>query len=172
MTVACHARVCKGHAHAAYAGRPTQWSQAKLPGLDESLLLKPKSAVMALQERVRYEAEGLREQHRLCPEHVPTVYHYDPQNALLVMEYLPPPHVILRKAIVQVCLTLPCIVLPTCIRLWWICPCSDRSCAVALLDCSMALCVTTPAVACCASCLVQKHCSSQGLCQPCADMES
>lgn len=55
-----------------------------------------------LQDRVRYEADALREQHRLCPEHVPAVYHFDAQNALIVMQYLPPPHVILRKSIVQV----------------------------------------------------------------------
>lgn len=55
-----------------------------------------------LQDRVRYEADALRQQHSLCPEHVPALYHFDAQNALIVMQYLPPPHVILRKAIVQV----------------------------------------------------------------------
>lgn len=53
------------------------------------------------QDRVRYEADALRKQHDLCPEHVPAVYHFDAQNTLIVMQYLPPPHVILRKAIVQ-----------------------------------------------------------------------
>ncbi|KAL0035512.1 hypothetical protein WJX77_010043 [Trebouxia sp. C0004] len=53
------------------------------------------------QDRVRYEADALRQQHSLCPEHVPALYHFDAQNALIVMQYLPPPHVILRKAIVQ-----------------------------------------------------------------------
>ena len=55
-----------------------------------------------MQDRVRYEADALREQHRLCPEHVPAVYLFDAQNALIVMQYLPPPHLILRKSIVQV----------------------------------------------------------------------
>ena len=55
-----------------------------------------------MQDRVRYEADALRQQHSLCPEHVPALYHFDAQNALIVMQYLPPPHVILRKAIVQV----------------------------------------------------------------------
>ena len=58
-----------------------------------------------LQDRVRYEADALREQHSLCPEHVPAIYHFDPKNALIVMQYLPPPHVILRKAIVQASLS-------------------------------------------------------------------
>ena len=58
--------------------------------------------VASLQDRVRYEADALREQHSLCPEHVPAIYHFDAKNALIVMQYLPPPHVILRKAIVQV----------------------------------------------------------------------
>ena len=51
---------------------------------------------------MRCEADALREQHRLCPEHVPAVYHFDAKNALIVMQYLPPPHVILRKSITQV----------------------------------------------------------------------
>ncbi|KAL3137231.1 hypothetical protein ABBQ32_006781 [Trebouxia sp. C0010 RCD-2024] len=53
------------------------------------------------QDRVRCEADALREQHRLCPEHVPVVYHFDARNALIVMQYLAPPHVILRKSITQ-----------------------------------------------------------------------
>lgn len=57
--------------------------------------------VLPVQDRVRYEADALREQHRLCPEHVPAVYHFDAKNALIVMQYLPPPHVILRKSITQ-----------------------------------------------------------------------
>lgn len=57
--------------------------------------------VLPVQDRVRYEADALREQHRLCPQHVPAVYHFDAKNALIVMQYLPPPHVILRKSITQ-----------------------------------------------------------------------
>ena len=54
-------------------------------------------ATGAVQERVRYEADALRQEAELCPEHVPEVYHYDQQHALIVMQYLAPPHVILRK---------------------------------------------------------------------------
>ena len=50
-----------------------------------------------VQERVRYEADALRQEAELCPQHVPEVYHYDQQHALIVMQYLAPPHVILRK---------------------------------------------------------------------------
>ena len=68
-------------------------------------LLPSTPLVWWLQDRVRYEADALRQQHSLCPEHVPAVYHFDAQNALIVMQYLPPPHVILRKSIVQVTCT-------------------------------------------------------------------
>lgn len=71
-------------------------------GLYRKLMLSVSTDPGYVQDRVRYEADALREQHRLCPEHVPAVYHFDPQNALIVMQYLPPPHVILRKSIVQV----------------------------------------------------------------------
>lgn len=52
------------------------------------------------QERARIEANALKEQNKHCPKHVPTVYHFDPNMALIVMQYLAPPHIILRKALV------------------------------------------------------------------------
>ena len=52
-----------------------------------------------LQERARFEADALREEARLCPEHVPEVYHFDPQLCLIVMQYLPPPHDVVRHAL-------------------------------------------------------------------------
>ncbi|CAL8462461.1 g1994 [Coccomyxa elongata] len=51
------------------------------------------------QERARFEAEALREEARHCPEHVPELYHYDGALCLLVMQYLPPPHLVLRPAL-------------------------------------------------------------------------
>ncbi len=51
----------------------------------------------AVQERVQYEVDALRQEAELCPQHVPEVYHYDQQYALIVMQYLAPPHMILRK---------------------------------------------------------------------------
>ena len=49
-----------------------------------------------MQERARFEAEALQEQVRLAPEHVPVVHRFDAQMALIVMQYLPPPHAIVR----------------------------------------------------------------------------
>ncbi|KAK9830593.1 hypothetical protein WJX81_002762 [Elliptochloris bilobata] len=48
------------------------------------------------QERARFEAEALQEQARHAPVHVPAVHRFDAQLALIVMEYLPPPHSIVR----------------------------------------------------------------------------
>ena len=52
-----------------------------------------------MQERARFEADALREQARLCPEHVPEIYHFDAQLCLIVMQYLPPPHDVARRAL-------------------------------------------------------------------------
>ena len=46
------------------------------------------------------EAQAMEEESKHCPEHVPRLHHYDSSMALLVMEYLPPPHDILRRALV------------------------------------------------------------------------
>lgn len=54
-----------------------------------------------LKDRARIEASALAEEARHCPQHVPTLYHFDPQLALIVMEYLAPPHEILRKSLVS-----------------------------------------------------------------------
>lgn len=53
------------------------------------------------QDRCRIEAEALQLEHRLCPDHVPEVYLYDPNKALIAMEYLAPPAQILRHGMVQ-----------------------------------------------------------------------
>ena len=55
----------------------------------------PKPAAL-MQERARFEAEALREQARHAPAHVPDVHCFDAQMALIVMDYLPPPHSIVR----------------------------------------------------------------------------
>lgn len=51
---------------------------------------------LTVQERARFEAEALREQARHAPHHVPAVHRFDAQMALIVMDYLPPPHTIVR----------------------------------------------------------------------------
>lgn len=37
----------------------------------------------------------------MCPEHVPEVYLYDTQMAVIAMRYLAPPHIILSKGIAE-----------------------------------------------------------------------
>eukprot|EP00878_Enallax_costatus_P005791 GHUV01006072.1.p1 GENE.GHUV01006072.1~~GHUV01006072.1.p1 ORF type:complete len:713 (+),score=234.96 GHUV01006072.1:191-2329(+) len=53
------------------------------------------------QDRCRIEAEALRLEHKLCPQHVPEVYLFDPSNSVIVMQLLGPPNTILRHAIVK-----------------------------------------------------------------------
>ena len=52
------------------------------------------------KERAYFEATALREQRRWCSDHVPEVYHFDREMALIGMRYLEPPHIILRKGLI------------------------------------------------------------------------
>lgn len=52
-------------------------------------------------ERAFFECSALREQHSHDPLHTPAVIDYDKRNALLTMEYVPPPHIILRRGLIQ-----------------------------------------------------------------------
>jgi len=52
-------------------------------------------------ERIVFERNALVMQHSLCPEHVPEVYYFDAKRALLAMQYVPPPNIILRKVFIQ-----------------------------------------------------------------------
>jgi len=52
-------------------------------------------------ERATFELNALRIQRNLCPEFVPEVYLFDASKALIVMEYVPPPHLILRKVLIS-----------------------------------------------------------------------
>lgn len=52
------------------------------------------------KERAYFEAMALKEHGRLCPEHVPEVYHFDQTMCLIGMRYIEPPHIILRKGFV------------------------------------------------------------------------
>ncbi|RYR37273.1 hypothetical protein Ahy_A09g042187 isoform B [Arachis hypogaea] len=52
------------------------------------------------KERSYFEWLALKEKGRLCPEHVPEVYHFDRTMSLIGMRYLEPPHIILRKGLV------------------------------------------------------------------------
>eukprot|EP00884_Botryococcus_braunii_P014980 jgi/Botrbrau1/23483/Bobra.106_1s0035.1 len=53
------------------------------------------------QERAKFEAAALQEEAKHAPEHVPEVFHVDESMALIVMEYLAPPHLILRVALTK-----------------------------------------------------------------------
>lgn len=52
-----------------------------------------------MQERLRYEAESLQEMHRCCPAHVPELYDFDAPMFTLSMQFLAPPHVVLRSGL-------------------------------------------------------------------------
>ncbi|KAL6957574.1 S-methyl-5-thioribose kinase [Sarracenia purpurea var. burkii] len=52
------------------------------------------------KERAYFEAMALKEHGRLCPGHVPEVYHFDEAMSLIGMRYLEPPHIILRKGLI------------------------------------------------------------------------
>ncbi len=54
------------------------------------------------QDRVRIEAEALGVEAALCPQHVPQVFLYDKVMALIAMEYVAPPAIILRRGLIQV----------------------------------------------------------------------
>ena len=73
-------------------------------GLGDARLRAAAAAVSmpSVQERVGFEARAMALEHRHCPEHTPALHHYDARQALLVMRYLEPPHIILRS-----CLALP-----------------------------------------------------------------
>mmetsp|Transcript_27845 Transcript_27845/g.88503 ORF Transcript_27845/g.88503 Transcript_27845/m.88503 type:complete len:738 (-) Transcript_27845:714-2927(-) len=51
--------------------------------------------------RASFEAKALMKQAELCPEHVPEVYHFDEELAVIVMHFIAPPHLILRKNLIE-----------------------------------------------------------------------
>jgi 5-methylthioribose kinase len=53
------------------------------------------------QDRIRIEAAALKEEAKHCSAHVPKLYHFDATMSVLVMQYLPPPHVILRRGVIE-----------------------------------------------------------------------
>jgi 5-methylthioribose kinase len=48
-------------------------------------------------DRATFEHNALVEQRNLCPENVPSIFHFNKSMALIIMEYVKPPHLILRK---------------------------------------------------------------------------
>jgi 5-methylthioribose kinase len=53
------------------------------------------------QDRVRIEAAALQIEAKYCPQHIPALYHADAPMCLIAMEFIPPPHIILRKGLIQ-----------------------------------------------------------------------
>ena len=51
-------------------------------------------------ERARFEAAALRAERSCCPTHVPEVMLYDHSAAVIIMQFLAPPHIVLRKGLV------------------------------------------------------------------------
>jgi len=52
-------------------------------------------------DRIGFESRALIQQRLLCAEHVPEVFYFDAVRALLVMEFVPPPNIILRKTFIE-----------------------------------------------------------------------
>eukprot|EP00250_Pteridium_aquilinum_P019227 c24355_g2_i1 orf=168-2612(+) len=59
-------------------------------------------------DRSYYEAMALKKHASLCQQHVPEVYHFDRPMSTIIMQYLEPPHIILRKGLIQG-ITYPCL---------------------------------------------------------------
>ncbi|KAF5828523.1 hypothetical protein DUNSADRAFT_17481 [Dunaliella salina] len=60
------------------------------------------------QDRMRLEGAALADEALHTPQHVPALYSYDATMALIVMQYIVPPAIILRKGL------CPCVVVPGC----------------------------------------------------------
>ncbi|KAL3701364.1 hypothetical protein R1sor_019386 [Riccia sorocarpa] len=52
-------------------------------------------------ERAYFEAKALRKEFEVAPEYVPEVYYFDHPMAAIAMRYLEPPHIILRKGLID-----------------------------------------------------------------------
>lgn len=55
-----------------------------------------------MQERLRIEAEALELEAKYCPAHVPKVFLYDACMAVVAMQYIASPAIILRRGLIQV----------------------------------------------------------------------
>ncbi|GAX82127.1 hypothetical protein CEUSTIGMA_g9555.t1 [Chlamydomonas eustigma] len=53
------------------------------------------------QDRSRIEVQGLVEAAKHAPRHTPKVHHFDSKNAIIVMQYLAPPFIILRRGLIE-----------------------------------------------------------------------
>jgi 5-methylthioribose kinase len=51
-------------------------------------------------ERATFEMKALIAHGSICPELTPKVLHFEEAYALMILEYIPPPHIILRRALI------------------------------------------------------------------------
>lgn len=51
-------------------------------------------------DRSFFEFNALKAEKEACPEHVPAIYYFNKNDALIVMEYIAPPAMILRKGLI------------------------------------------------------------------------
>jgi 5-methylthioribose kinase len=52
-------------------------------------------------DRAYFEYRALSAEKEACPNFVPSLYYFSKPNGLMVMEYIPPPNIILRKGLIQ-----------------------------------------------------------------------
>lgn len=111
-------------------GKPSAWTASevgdgninyiyRLQGPGGALILKQALPFIRMigvswplsQDRIKFEAAALMEERRCCPSHVPEVYLWDEGMAVIAMQYIEPPHEILRGALVAgrcVCCDVRC----------------------------------------------------------------
>jgi 5-methylthioribose kinase len=58
---------------------------------------------------MRLEGTALADEALHTPQHVPALYCYDSTMALIVMQYIKPPAIILRKGLCQVSVWCVCV---------------------------------------------------------------
>jgi 5-methylthioribose kinase len=112
-------------------GKPSAWTASevgdgninyiyRLQGPGGALILKQALPFIRMigvswplsQDRIKFEAAALMEERRCCPSHVPEVYLWDEGMAVIAMQYIEPPHEILRGALVAgrcVCCDVRCL---------------------------------------------------------------
>lgn len=52
-------------------------------------------------DRAYFEYRALSAEKLACPDFVPSLFYFSKPNGLMVMEYIPPPNIILRKGLIQ-----------------------------------------------------------------------
>ena len=53
------------------------------------------------EDRAHFEAQALKAQFRSIPQHVPQLFYSNRSLCLNIIQYLRPPHIVLRKGLIQ-----------------------------------------------------------------------